>query len=744
MHIRRQDVTFYGMPSKPKKPVSLHDTKIAQRDPDKFARIAESLRQFRRAEMTDFAEDVGIAPVDALYVDPLESDAVLNTVLLNSTTFLVGRKGTGKSTVFAKAQIELRKRNDAISIYVDVKSLHELLVTNEAAVNSLQDATISTPILRAHLLRKAFLGAVIADLIKEIKAAYEKRSLFDRWLGSARHYTVVIGELEQIGVSVKTAQLSQEEIPILRTISAKTKAATTVRESATIKGATSAKAAAKPELTASASSESVDESIANSEFYQEYADAVLRSFPFQDLLAKIREVLAAVNMVRLFVFFDDFSELSWIDQKMFVDVILSPLNNASDETVRLKVAGYPGRIYYGKIDPGKIDIVGLDFYQLYKSQEIQTSEAAAVNYLGRLLETRFKAFGEDIAKYFDSSSSMSDHYRLLFEVTLNVPRLIGYILHYCYLDKVSKKELITSASIRLSAQKYYETVMAPYFDRMNRFAMEPFERKLDRHNQQQLLRALVDEARSVRRGIATGHIGGRYFEGLANPPVSHFTVNTSMEPLLSALELNMLVTKYHEMRDKSGNDVSVYAIFYGLCEGERFSWGYPRGRRDDRSYFVQRCFNYNGAIQQFLAKSQTIRCENCGACFGMEKRETIEFYKWRCPECQTGTCAVVSLGDDFKEEMEKLSRDTMLPPVELEILESLNDEGTAMRASEIAALVDATYQLVGHRTTKLHEMGLVQKQTKADVARSTITNKARRRYFGATELKETVDPSDQS
>lgn len=701
-------------------------------NPDQFAKIAESLRQYRRAEMSDFQDDVGGNPVDLLYVDPLESNAVLKTVMLNNTTFLIGRKGTGKSTVFAKAQIELRKRPDAISVYVDVKSLHELLSTNEAAVQSLQDATISESVFRAHSLRKGFLGAVISDLIKELKGAYESRSLIQRWVGSARGYQEVIAELEGLAADVRVAKLSQEEIPILRTISAKAKKATTTKESLTAGAKVEAKLSVKPELKASAGIEAFDESIADNELYQEYADAVLRSFPFQELLARIRELLAGVGLVRLFVFFDDFSELAWIDQKLFVDVILSPLNNASDETVKLKVAGYPGRIYYGKIDPGKIDTVGLDFYQLYKSQEIQISEAAAINYLERLLAARFKGFNEDISEYFDPTVSLADHYRLLFEVTLNVPRLIGYVLHYCYLDRISKRQVITSASVRLAAQKYYETVIAQYFDRMNRFAMEPFERKLDRHNQQQLLRSLVDEARNVRRGIAAGQIGGKFFEGLSNPPVSHFAVNPSMEKLLSALELNFLVTKYHEMRDKSGKDVSVFAFFYGLCEAERFPWGYPKGRRDDRSYFVQRCFNYNAAIQQFLSKIQTIRCDNCGACFGMEKRETVEFYKWRCPECQTGTCAIVSLGDDFKREVETLKKETMLPPVELEILESLNEEGIPMRAGEIATLVDATYQLVGHRTSKLHEMGLVHKTSKEGVTRSTITDKARQRYFGMT------------
>jgi hypothetical protein len=126
-------------------------------EPDKFAKIAESLRQYRRAELSDFQGDVGGNAVDQLYVDPLESDAVLKTVILNTTTFLIGRKGTGKSTVFAKAQLELRKREDAVSVYVDVKSLHESLATNEASVQSLQDSLILESVFRAHSLRKGFL-----------------------------------------------------------------------------------------------------------------------------------------------------------------------------------------------------------------------------------------------------------------------------------------------------------------------------------------------------------------------------------------------------------------------------------------------------------------------------------------------------------------------------------------------------------------------------------------------------------
>ena len=72
-------------------------------DINRFSKVAESLRQYRRAELKDFETEVGSKPIDLLYVDPLPGDAILNSVLSSNTTFLLGRKGTGKSTIFAKA-----------------------------------------------------------------------------------------------------------------------------------------------------------------------------------------------------------------------------------------------------------------------------------------------------------------------------------------------------------------------------------------------------------------------------------------------------------------------------------------------------------------------------------------------------------------------------------------------------------------------------------------------------------------
>ncbi len=699
----------------------------------KFARIAESLRQYRRAELKDFEEEIGSRPVDALYVDPLPNDAVLNSVLSSNTTFLLGRKGTGKSTVFARAQSVLRARKDLLSTYIDVKSLYDIINAAEVPIRTVDAADVDTGICRAHLLRKAFLGAVISELLKEIDHLCSDMSLWDVWRGKRKSLVDLRGKLSGLQSRAKEVKLTEQELPILQQINRKWKSRQQSEHSegsaAGVRGDVSA-IGVRAGVHASLSD--FDKSLDDSELYKEYSDVMLRSFPFDEIISEIRDLLYEVALKRLVVFFDDFSELNFLDQRLFVDVVLAPLNNSSNEAVKLKIAGYPGRVYYGRIDATKVDTLCLDFSALYEAAEVQTMEKAAIDYATRLLATRFEAFGEDMAAYFDSSLPLDEHMKLIFQTSFNVPRLMGSLLHTCYLDRVSKGGQVNAASLRLAARKYYESTIAQYFQRMNRFALEPFDNKLDRHNQEQLLRCIVKEARDVRRRIIDGTVGGTYFQGLSNPPTSHFLVNPALGDIFRSLESNFLLSKYKDTRDKDGNAVAVYALYYGLTESERLAWGYPPGR-EYRNYFVQRCFDFTGAIHEFLSKNQTIRCSNCGKCYPLEQKGSFELFKWLCPECRDGFCAVVNLADDFQVEVAQLREDLMLDSVELDILNTLDSEGRPMRAGEISALIDVTYQLVGHRTSKLRDTDLVDKQSSREDGkmRSIITERARRTYFGA-------------
>jgi len=696
-----------------------------------FAKIAESLRQYRRADLSDFEDDLGEHPVDKLYVDPIPNDGILGMVLSSNTTFVLGRKGTGKSTIFSRAQSVIREEGKNISIYIDVKALYDLLGESGVPVSRIEDRNISEDVLREHLLRKAFLSAILSDLIKELHLACERLPFWSKLLGNKKVLIETVrGRLALFQIKIKEGILNDAELPILRSITRKTEDQTKQlqRKSAKAKAGVDASLI---KLTGNLSSEfsALEEALTDNKVYESYSDAVLRSFPFSDILNEIKQLLEGLGLKRLIIFFDDFSEITWSDQRLFVDVILSPLNNSSDERVKLKIAGYPGRVYFGRIDPGKVDTICLDFAELYKSHDIQSAESAAVDYSTRLLSHRFKEFGLDVRDFFAQRPTFEESMRVMFESTFNVPRLMGYILKYCHQDSVTKGRRISPADIRLASQKYYGEVLAKYFDRRNRYALEPFERKLDRHNQQELLDAIVTEAREVRRGILAREIGGSYFADVPNPPVSHFSVDPSLEKILSSLELNFLLTRYHQMRDKDGKDVSIYALYYGLCENERLPWGYPTGRRDDRSYFVQRCFNFNTAIHEFLAKRQTIRCPSCGAAYPMDKLKDFEFFKWKCPECDDGRCAVVRLSDEYKQEIARLDKALMLEEVEIEILEVLNLEDRRMRAKDISSFMDVTYQLIGKRTAKLQESGLVEKEQEGTYVRNSITQKAKDVYF---------------
>lgn len=707
-------------------------------DLNKFSKIAESLRQYRRAELKDFEREIGSKPIDQLYVDALPGDAVLNSVLSSNTTFLLGRKGTGKSTVFAKAQSILREQKDIISVYIDVKSLCDVLDSNEFQNDELESMGISSITYRSHLLRKAMLGRIIAEMLKEVGESCDKLTLLDRWRGVTKQYEELKTSLNEIASRVKSSKLEQHEIPVLQKITNQIRSK--FQQENSQKRSEAGKVAGKVTATKVELNAGVDGSVTDFdktlddvEIYNEYSDMVLKSFPFSEIIQEIQTLITESGLLRLVVFFDDFSELKFIDQRLFVDVVLSPLNNSSNETVKLKIAGYPGRVYYGKIDPGKSDTISLDFSDLYEASEFQEMERSASDYAARLLSIRFDAFGVNLSDYFDfkNDEAKNELMKLMFQASFNVPRIMGHLLHTLYLDRISKNLKITQGSVKLASKKYYEGTIEKYFDRMNRYALEPFENKLDRHNQHELLSCLVDEARRVRKKIVNGDIGGSYFKPLeGQPPTSHFTVSPELEEVFSSLESNFFVSRYKKMRDKNGNDVIAYALFLGLCESERMSWGYPEGRHF-RHYFQQRCFEYTRAVHQFLSRNQTIKCNFCNCCHPMELKESLELYKWRCPECSEGTCEIVNLSEDFRDEVEKLDKEIMLEPIELEIVSILNEEQRRMRAGEISALIDTTHQLVGRRTSKLQDMGLIVKDRDENDGRmkSEITERCEATYF---------------
>ena len=71
------------------------------KDKNQFLELAESLKLVRKTRIEDYVED---KTIDDIYTDLLPKNGIINKLNLPRTTILVGRKGTGKSTIFQKSQ----------------------------------------------------------------------------------------------------------------------------------------------------------------------------------------------------------------------------------------------------------------------------------------------------------------------------------------------------------------------------------------------------------------------------------------------------------------------------------------------------------------------------------------------------------------------------------------------------------------------------------------------------------------
>ena len=72
----------------------------------------------------------------------------------------------------------------------------------------------------------------------------------------------------------------------------------------------------------------------------EFSQIFMKVFQIKDIIQQIKEILSLINIKHLIIFLDDFSEIEESSLKRFVDVVLAPLNNWSEEFVKFKIAAY--------------------------------------------------------------------------------------------------------------------------------------------------------------------------------------------------------------------------------------------------------------------------------------------------------------------------------------------------------------------------------------------------------------------
>jgi DNA-binding MarR family transcriptional regulator len=456
----------------------------------------------------------------------------------------------------------------------------------------------------------------------------------------------------------------------------------------------------------------------------------MRTFSIDAFVESLRRILQEFAITGVYVFIDDFSEIDAPSAAVLMSEIIYPLEVAADELFTFKIAVYPGEYRIEPLERARIDILYLDPYQMYSRRTGPAMEAAATEYVGRLLRKRFDYFcgSGSIDRYF--AAEMPEVYRLLFEASFCNPRAMGWLLSFAVEDRLERNKPLTLADLKNGARKYFERLLAPKISDRRIFSAVAEER--DRiFVAKALLNAFVDEARRLRN-----YKDSAFFSAVSGAnPTSHFYCFADCEKHLQFLLDQQVIHFYRYASDKSAKDIGVFALDYGLCESEGILYGRTGVGQVDKDYFVQRVFNYSDKINTLCGSLEVFCCDKCSATEGLHAEHALAMIRFLCPHCRAGTMRkeLRNLPDPALAKAEatpKLSND------EFNVLSMLAKAGgKKLSAKEIAPAIDINSIHVGQLARRLVDQGYVDR-SRAIAGRPyqyVITAKAKQQFFAESE-----------
>lgn len=663
---------------------------------EKFLEFAESLKLVRN----DYLENAGKKIIEEIYTDLLPHNGVINKVILPRTTILIGRKGTGKSTIFQKAQVELDKNKKCLSIYIDVKSLYDN--STPTLPNEIEDLKESQELIK-YFIYSNFLKEIILKTKEKLRERFDRNLILQKLALSDLLLESVYKELDCIESSIEEVFKNLNATLVVsfkNSISKQTEKKEGLEVNLSLEKGIGGKI----------SSSDTQHSTFKKEFDNTLITYLDLKKSFIDNIVKIRDIL---KLKTIYIFLDDYSEIDRYAQALFMDWFIAPVNNLSDDFVKFKIATYPKRFYYGKLDNSKIDEISLDFFDAFYSIEKRSStidisrmEHLALDYTERLLNNRFSVYfpNNNWEELFEIKPS--ELYELLFISTMNTPRKMGYLLSYCYESCLIHKTKIGKSAIENAALRYFTDIIEKYF-LVNEYICKPFEDKISNEHQYELLDLIVEKQLNNKK----------FLNKKRSKDTSHFYISSEIAYLLDNLELNGFISTYNKVKDDSNIFSTVYCLDLGLCKKFELIFGRP-GVAKTNSHTLPALLNFNNLIIDYFNSTQVIRCE-IGHEFPYKQLNDFKLYHMKCPTCiQNGVfskCEVqmkfIELQKQFiqQEEKERIK----ISFQEYMILNLLKVSQNTLSYQRISSSQDMAIQTVAVVIDKMTKKGWIEIDTAA-------------------------------
>lgn len=660
------------------------------------------MKRSQRAEILENNQSI----LEALYTDPFDGDYVLKQMLNDQTTLLIGRKGTGKSTIINRFQQEIRKSKDKISLYLDVRTIFSKSSNSNEQFN-LENALSCEWQLKLNIY-KTFIKKVIEEIYSEIN-----KNLFDnnnkswgqkfknmltwRSIQSEIDFKKQLDSLLKISLENSFADITDTKTP---SVSSQIDSSLCKENGGSVDGIISI----KPEVKINDASKTIIND-KTSEVIN-YSAVLKRKFHISNFSDSLKKLLASIGINKVYFCLDDSSELDKDALDTFITTLVSPLNNDSEGYFRFKIAFYPERNTLPEIDRSKIDTIHLDYYDMYQASGADKVEDQAISYIKRLIRGRighyFKTSNvEEIENIiFDvKANTVEYYYKLIFYACSSIPRNIGRLLFYANKRSVSQGKPINKVIIQEAAQEQYINDVQPIINRKEFFQYKSYSESFTRLQLKDLVSKIVAKAKVNKQHI--GESQSKVFEPYttSNAPSQFLYLSKGeISNFVSTLEINFFITKVFEQADKGKtinkqyvpSDVIVYTINYGLCKMENIVFEEVK----DRKYRIERVFNFDKLIQSWATNAASISCIKCGAEYDISEWERIQEFDCYCKQCKLpNVCELKAKFESNDQQVVSSENTHNLKAEQLKIIHSLYIEND-LTENKIAEEMDVSQETI--------------------------------------------------
>lgn len=630
--------------------------------------IEEAFKSLIKSGRPDIRDDENRNLLPQLYVDLFEYDYFLKQAIDENHAIFKGRRGTGKSTIFLQAEEKLKEKKNVVSVYINLQSCYEEVRTSN---------TEEQELINKYNVYLKFFNQILEKIKNDCQRFFVDKNI------------------ERLFEEIKNGEYIDENFR-------RTMQFTTNNEK-------------NAHINVNVSSEkrvdTVLELSNKNAIEEQHTKQEMRIFSINTVLNKMKKILNKHSVTKVYLFLDDFSELSKESQKLIIDSLIAPIISSYNDMFVIKLAAYPYRIYLGNIDSSKIVSYSLDFYDVYEktSTNYKNVEASGIDYIKRTLKKRIEVYTDgqlDADDIFDTTKEKIDsYYKTLFYASAGIPRSLGYILKYSFLNSINKGSFITLSDLNNASKTYFVNNIWADFCNDSRYKESFFDENkiLTQMTQKKLMDDLIEMAKRIKRDLIEKYTTKQAIKDIYKQtieknksgitywiPTSHFYVDKEIESILQTLELYYIVSKFNEGSSrKPGVRVSYYGLNYGLCLENQIDYGKPEFRRA-YDYWRQDEFDYTDFIPAAINAVEVPKCIKCVYEYKIKAEYEVVKKFGFCLNCKESNCIqeVNQLEEIMKEQIAKWKSES-LPDIEIDILRVLyNNRPTAMAAIEIGNEVD--------------------------------------------------------